>query len=187
MAAPFVVEGATPGTQVWGVDASGNTVQSGTLNAIAQGATYQTGIDILTAGAGFNSSVSANVLGGGTIASGLVALLGTAASGTQLADITRDYMVYIGVTAGGAAANSACPADKRRRTSTGEGAPEGAERGWQSGLNAHTEHATWAAAYLVLVWGVAQVGLGMGQWLCAGRLSTALVVAQVIVVPVSSA
>ena len=104
MAAPFVVEGATPGTQVWGVDASGNTVQSGTLNAIAQGATYQTGIDILTAGAGFNSSVSANVLGGGTIASGLVALLGTAASGTQLADITRDYMVYIGVTAGGAAA-----------------------------------------------------------------------------------
>jgi len=45
---------------------------------------------------------------------------------------------------------------------------------------APTEHATWAAAYLVLVWGVAQVGLGMGQWLCAGRLSTALVVAQVI-------
>jgi hypothetical protein len=44
---------------------------------------------------------------------------------------------------------------------------------------APTEHATWAAAYLVLVWGVAQVGLGMGQGLCAGRLSTALVVAQV--------
>ena len=45
---------------------------------------------------------------------------------------------------------------------------------------APTEHATWAAAYLVLVWGVAQVALGVGQWLCAGRLSTALVVAQVI-------
>jgi len=45
---------------------------------------------------------------------------------------------------------------------------------------APTEHATWAAAYLVLVWGVAQVGLGVGQALCAGRLSIALVGAQVI-------
>jgi hypothetical protein len=45
---------------------------------------------------------------------------------------------------------------------------------------APTEHATWAAAYLVLVWGVGQVGLGLGQGLCAGRLATALVVAQVI-------
>lgn len=45
---------------------------------------------------------------------------------------------------------------------------------------APTEHATWAAAYLVLVWGVAQVGLGVGQGLCAGRLSTVLVVTQVI-------
>ena len=104
MAAPFVVESATPGTQVWSVDASGNTVQSGTLYATAQAATYQTGIDILTAGAGFNSSVSANVLGGGTIGAGLAAILGTAATGTQLADVTRDYMVYIGVTAGGATA-----------------------------------------------------------------------------------
>ena len=31
MAAPFLVEGATPGTQVWSVDAAGNTVQSGNL------------------------------------------------------------------------------------------------------------------------------------------------------------
>ena len=45
---------------------------------------------------------------------------------------------------------------------------------------APTEHATWAAAYLVLVWGLAQVALGVGQGLCAGRLSMALVVAQVI-------
>jgi hypothetical protein len=36
-------------------------------------------------------------------------------------------------------------------------------------------------AYLVLVWGVAQVGLGVGQGsLCAARLSTAVVVAQVV-------
>jgi len=104
VAAPFVVEGSTPGTQVWSVDAVGNTVQSGTLTAVAQSGSYQTGIDILTSGAGFNSSVSANVLGGGTIGAGLAAILGTAASGTQLADTTRDYMVYIGVTAGGAAA-----------------------------------------------------------------------------------
>lgn len=44
---------------------------------------------------------------------------------------------------------------------------------------APTERATWAVAYLVLVWGVAQVGLGAGQGLCASRLSTGLVVAQV--------
>jgi hypothetical protein len=44
---------------------------------------------------------------------------------------------------------------------------------------APTERATWAVAYLVLVWGVAQVGLGVGQGLCVGRLSTGLVVAQV--------
>jgi hypothetical protein len=44
---------------------------------------------------------------------------------------------------------------------------------------APTERATWAVAYLVLVWGVAQVGLGVGQGLCAGRLSTGWVVAQV--------
>lgn len=44
---------------------------------------------------------------------------------------------------------------------------------------APTEHATWAAAYLVLVWGVAQLGLGAGQELCASHLSTVLVVAEV--------
>lgn len=44
---------------------------------------------------------------------------------------------------------------------------------------APTERATWAVAYLVLVWGVAQVGLGVGQGLCASRLPTGLVGAQV--------
>jgi hypothetical protein len=44
---------------------------------------------------------------------------------------------------------------------------------------APTEHCTWAVAYLVLVWGVAQVGLGVGQGLCTNQLSTALVVVQV--------
>ena len=114
MAAPFVVEGATPGTQVWSVDASGNTVQSGNiiasgtvtgavLNAGTQGATAYNGIQTYLANAGDNTSAAAVYLNG-TIGAGGNAILGTAATGTQLADITRDYMVYIGVTAGGAAA-----------------------------------------------------------------------------------
>jgi hypothetical protein len=44
--------------------------------------------------------------------------------------------------------------------------------------HAPTQHASWAAAYLVLVGGVAQVGLGMGQALFAGRPSATLVTAQ---------
>ena len=114
MAAPFVVEGATPGTQVWSVDASGNTVQSGNiiasgtvtgavLNAGTQGATAYNGIQTYLANAGDNTSAAAVYLNG-TIGAGGNAILGTAATGTQLSDTTRDYMVYIGVTAGGAAA-----------------------------------------------------------------------------------
>ena len=108
MAAPFQVEGATPGTQVWSVDAVGNTVQSGTLtaavmNAGTQGATTYNGIQTYAANAGDNTSAAAVYLNG-TIGAGAAALLGTAATGTQLSDTTRDYMVYLGVTAGGAAA-----------------------------------------------------------------------------------
>ena len=108
MAAPFVVEGSTPGTQVWGVDAVGNTVQSGTvtaasLNAGTQGPTTYTGIQTYAANSGDNTSAAAVYLNA-TIGAGGNAILGTAASGTQLSDLTRDYMVYIGVTAGGAAA-----------------------------------------------------------------------------------
>jgi len=115
MAAPFVVEGATPGTQVWGVDASGNTVQSGnqmvagnvtvvgTLTAPNQTAQTATITGILVANGGYNSAGGINVLSG-TIGAGGNAILGTAASGTALSDLTRDYMVYIAVTAAGAAA-----------------------------------------------------------------------------------
>jgi len=47
---------------------------------------------------------------------------------------------------------------------------------------AATEHASWAAAYLVLVAGVAQVGLGVGQALLApGSLSARLVAIEVAV------
>ncbi len=45
---------------------------------------------------------------------------------------------------------------------------------------APTELGTWAVAYLVLVAGLAQVGLGMGQGLCTGRVSTVVVGTQVI-------
>ncbi len=108
MAAPFQVEGATPGTQVWSVDAVGNTVQSGTvtavtLNAGTQGATTYNGIQTYAANAGDNTNAAAVYLNA-TIGAGANAILGTAATGTQLSDTTRDYMVYIGVTAGGAAA-----------------------------------------------------------------------------------
>lgn len=114
MAPPFQVEGATPGTQVWSVDASGNTVQSGnvtvagtlaaaSLSAGTQGVTTYTGIQTYGANSGDNTSAAAVYLNG-TIGAGAAAILGTAATGTQLSDTTRDYMVYLGVTAGGAAA-----------------------------------------------------------------------------------
>ena len=108
MAAPFQVEGATPGTQVWSVDAVGNTVQSGTvtaavMNAGTQGATTYNGIQTYAANAGDNTNAAAVYLNA-TIGAGANAILGTAATGTQLSDTTRDYMVYLGVTAGGAAA-----------------------------------------------------------------------------------
>ena len=103
-----------PGTGVVsGMDNVGNAWLSGTLTVsniqqvgTANG-TYagtQTFNGIIDANAGYNSAGSVNVLLGGTIGSGGAAILGTAATGTQLSDTTRDYMVYIGVTAGGAAA-----------------------------------------------------------------------------------
>lgn len=95
MAGPFVVESGVPGTQVWSVDFSGNVVQSGTITPSAFGPANLSGITTQIAGAGVNSSLSANYL----------AALGfgvSAASGTQLTDLTRDYMVYITTTAGGA-------------------------------------------------------------------------------------
>ena len=114
MAAPFQVEGATPGTQVWSVDAVGNTVQSGnvtltgtltatTMNAGTQGATTYNGIQTYAANAGDNTSAAAVYLNA-TIGAGGNAILGTAASGTQLSDLTRDYMVYLQVVTGGAGA-----------------------------------------------------------------------------------
>ena len=103
MAAPFVVEGATPGTQVWSVDASGNTVQSGncsvsgTLIAPNQTAQTLTTNNVIIQNSGINSSGSVNWLA--TLGFGV-----SAASGTQLSDHTRDYMVYLTTTAGGAGA-----------------------------------------------------------------------------------
>jgi hypothetical protein len=105
MAAPFVVEGATPGTQVWSVDASGNTVQAGTMSVT--GATSFTGAatvggtltenGITVQNAGINSSGSVHYIA--TLGFGV-----SAATGTQLSDTTRDYMVYLTTSAGGAGA-----------------------------------------------------------------------------------
>ena len=114
MAAPFQVEGATPGSQVWAVDAGGNTVQSGNiiasgtitgavLNAGTQGATAYSGIQTYLANAGDNTSAAAVYLNG-TIGAGGNAILGTAATGTQLSDTTRDYMVYLTSVGGSAGA-----------------------------------------------------------------------------------
>ena len=101
MAGPFVVESGVPGTQVWGVDFNGNTVQSGTItaavvNAGTQGATSYSGIQTYLAAAGDNSSAEA-------LANIITPTFGvSASSGTQLTDTTRDYMVYLTTTAGGA-------------------------------------------------------------------------------------
>ena len=103
MAAPFVVEGATPGTQVWSVDASGNTVQSGncsvsgTLIAPNQTAQTLTTNNVIIQNSGINSSGSVNWLA--TLGFGV-----SAASGTQLSDHTRDYMVYLTSVGGSAGA-----------------------------------------------------------------------------------
>lgn len=45
---------------------------------------------------------------------------------------------------------------------------------------APTEHGTWAAAYLVLVGGVAQIGLGLGQAMFRARTPTCVVAVQAI-------
>ena len=45
---------------------------------------------------------------------------------------------------------------------------------------APTEHATWAAAYLVLVGGLAQAGLGLGQAMFTTRTSTPVVAVEVV-------
>jgi hypothetical protein len=51
-----------------------------------------------------------------------------------------------------------------------------------------SEHAVWAIAYLVLVGGVAQLGLGVGQWLLAEPApSTAMVTAELISLNLGSA
>jgi len=44
---------------------------------------------------------------------------------------------------------------------------------------APSEHTTWAAAYLVLVGGVAQIGLALGQAMFTARISTPLLAGQV--------
>ena len=127
MAAPFVVEGSTPGTQVWGVDASGNTVQSGNMNVTGttiSGATTNNGTQInngiTVQNAGVNSSGSVNYIA--TLGFGV-----SAATGTQISDHTRDYMVYLTTTAGGAGATvligatSACTSTVTASGSIGTG------------------------------------------------------------------
>jgi len=109
MAGPFVVESGVPGTQVWGVDAAGNTTQtgncvvSGTLIAPYQSAQTLTTNAVIVQNAGINSSGSVNYLNA-TIGASAAALLGTAATGTQLSDTTRDYMVYLTSVGGSAGA-----------------------------------------------------------------------------------
>lgn len=91
---------------VAGVDPSGNIWSTGTLNVAAgtvTGTFSTPGIQVAGLGGGANTAASANYLNA-TIGAGAAALLGTAATGTQLSDLSRDYMVYLGVTAGGAAA-----------------------------------------------------------------------------------
>lgn len=100
MAAPFSVESSVPGVPIWTVDASGNTSQSGTVNATAAAISTITTVGVQTQ-SGVNTAAGAVVLTSGSIGAGTNPLLGTAASGTQLADLTRDYMVYLGITSGG--------------------------------------------------------------------------------------
>jgi hypothetical protein len=120
MAGPFVVESGVPGTQVWGVDASGNTVQSGTVTtpAMQSGTVTTTGITVQNNG--INSAGSVKYIA--TLGFGV-----SAATGTQLSDLTRDYMVYLTTSAGGAGATvligptSACTSTVSASGSIGTG------------------------------------------------------------------
>jgi hypothetical protein len=127
MAAPFVVEGATPGTQVWAVDASGNTVQSGNMlvtGTTISGATTNNGTQInngiTVQNNGVNSSGSVHYIA--TLGFGV-----SAATGTQISDTTRDYMVYVTTSAGGAGgtmligATSACTSTVYASATVGTG------------------------------------------------------------------
>ena len=99
----------TPGTGiVWEVDQSGNTGQSGNMavsgtitaavmNAGTQGATTYTAIQTYAAGSGDNTSAEAT----GTVLSTLL-IAPQETTGTQIGDLTRDYMCYVICTAGGA-------------------------------------------------------------------------------------
>ena len=113
MAAPFQVEGATPGTQVWSVDAVGNTVQSGNVHADRDAHCHRTmnagdpgGHCTITGSrrtARTRVTTRARLLMylNATIGASAAAILGTAATGTQLSDTTRDYMVYLTSVGGG--------------------------------------------------------------------------------------
>lgn len=111
MAAPFSVESSVPGAPVWSVDAVGNTAQSG--NMLVSGTTTSnvtvnngtiTNNGIVLQNNGVNSSGSVNVLVGtqtGAGGSTIITTLGT--GGTQVSDMTRDYMLYVETTTTGGA------------------------------------------------------------------------------------
>ena len=80
------------------------TIGTGSITALTAGNATLTTTAVVTENAGVNTAGGISVLGGGTIGAGGVAILGTAATGTQLSDLTRDYHVYVGVTAGGTSA-----------------------------------------------------------------------------------
>ncbi len=113
MVAPFQVENATPGTQVWAVDASGNQVQSGNLTMSSTSTLINLGpstvgtlttTGVVTQNNGINSSGSVNVLIGTQTGLGgttIITTLGT--GGTQIFDTTRDYMLYLETTTTGGA------------------------------------------------------------------------------------
>jgi hypothetical protein len=127
MAAPFVVESTTPGTQVWGVDAAGNTVQSGNMavaGTTTSGATVNNGTitdnGIVFRNGGINTSGGIKYIA--TLGFGV-----SAATGTQISDVTRDYMIYLTTSAGGAGATvligptSACTSTVTASGSIGTG------------------------------------------------------------------
>ena len=103
MAAPFTVENTTPGTQVWSVDASGNTAQSGNMSVSGttiSGATVNNGTQINN---GINiQNAGVNSAGGQSTVLTTLLIGNMGAAGTQIPDVTRDYMCYVTSIGGGA-------------------------------------------------------------------------------------
>jgi hypothetical protein len=113
MPAPFTIEDETSGKELWNIDVNGNVRQLGDLrvtgNQTVVGNQTFTGNQVVTGSESVGGTLGVTGLAtfnAGTATAGSAPVLTpTLSSGTaaQLADLTRDYMVYMNITTSGTA------------------------------------------------------------------------------------